>query len=334
MATGESGEGVSAIVVSYFTGPLLARALDALGAQACVREIILIDNGNWAGAVEDAVAPLRGEGRPPITVLSGHGNVGFAAACNLGARQAAGDSLLFLNPDAILPPGAADALLGDARREERSAAQRGAAQPWLIAPRLINPDGTEQQGSRRDVLTPWRAFVEASRLYRLAPRHPYFRRFNLHGDPCPKALAEVPVISGACFLMRADAYWSIDGMDERYFLHVEDIDFCLRFSRAGGRVLFDPKVEVVHFKSSSRVNPLGVEARKTASVNLYFRSHFADVYPPLFLPVVAALLWANFFVRTVLRSLSDMLSAVGLRARRGGRAYRRARGLAAHRAGR
>ncbi|MEZ5891929.1 MAG: glycosyltransferase [Parvularculaceae bacterium] len=94
---------VSAIVVSYYTGPVLARAIAALRAQPEIAEIILIDNGNFPGDVETAIA---GAEHPLIRVFSGQGNIGFAAACNLGARNAKGDYLLIINPDAIAPDGA------------------------------------------------------------------------------------------------------------------------------------------------------------------------------------------------------------------------------------
>ena len=64
---------------------------------------------------------------------------------------------------------------------------------------------------------------------------------------------------GACFLTPASDYWSIGGMDEQYFLHVEDVDFCLRFADAGGGVYFDPTVSVLHFKSSSDIDPIIVD---------------------------------------------------------------------------
>lgn len=290
---------ISAIVVSYRTGPVLARSLDALRLQKGVREIILVDNGNPDGAIEAAIGP-ESEGAP-IRVISGHGNVGFAAACNLGARAAAGELLLFVNPDAILPPDGAMAL---------AEAGRACGDWWLMGAKIVDPDGAEQRGSRRATLTPWRAFVEATQLYRLAPRHPYFRRFNLHGDPCPSEVTRIPVISGACFITPKNAYWAIGGMDERYFLHVEDIDFCLRLAEAGGAVWFNPNVSVLHFKSTSAVDPVFVEMRKTSSMLRYFRTHFSDPYPAVFMWLVAALLWGQFGLKIaagMLRGLAARL---------------------------
>ena len=306
---------VSAIVVTYFTGPLLARSVASLAAQPEVGEIVVVDNGNFAGDVEKA---LEGSVAEISSVLTGHGNIGFAAACNLGAKKAQHDILLFLNPDAVIPDGGMAHLLAHADT---------VSEKWLIAPRLIDPDGTEQQGSRRTTLTPWRAFVEATRLYKLAPRHPYFQRFNLHAEDCPEEIFETPTISGACFMISRANYWSIDGMDEHYFLHVEDIDFCLRHRKAGGRVYFDPNVSVTHFKSSSRANPITVEARKTSSMIRYFRRHFSDAYPAPFLWLVAGALWFSFGLLFIRRAVAKAFRMVGIRLRGGRRAAERARSI-------
>ncbi|WP_428407072.1 glycosyltransferase family 2 protein [Hyphococcus sp.] len=306
---------VSAIVVSYFTGPVLARSIAALRAQPEIAEIILIDNGNFPGDVEAASA---GDGAP-VRVIAGQGNVGFAAGCNLGAKAANGDYLLIINPDALAPPGGLARLLSDSAALQR---------PWLMGAKLVDPDGAEQQGSRRRVLTPWTAFVEATRLYKLAPNHPYFRRFNLHTEECPPDVTEVPTLSGAVmFLPKAD-YELIGGMDEHYFLHVEDVDFCLRFAKAGGDVWFNPHVAVTHYKSSSRANPVKIEARKTAGIIRYFHTHFSDAYPKPFLWLVDGALWTLFGVLFVKRAIRKGLRLAGFRMRAGGRGLERARSLA------
>lgn len=318
------GGTVSAVVVTYFTGPVLARCLASLRAEPEIAEILLVDNGNWPGSIDAAVAAssvAAGEGAP-VRVITGHGNVGFAVACNIGANAARGDHLFFLNPDAMIERGGVARLVSHGGTLTR---------PWLIGCKLLGPDGVEQQGSRRATLTPWRAFVEATRLYALAPRHPYFRRFNLHQDPCPKTLTPVPAISGACFFLRREDYFSIGGMDERYFLHAEDLDFCLRFGTTGGRVYFDPDVSVSHFKSSSRANAMRVEFRKTASILRYFRTHFSEPYPPPFMALVAAALWLVFGVQAARRAIARTLGYAAALPRLGGAGFRRTLQLAARR---
>lgn len=310
---------VSAVVITYFTGPVLERCVASLRAASEISEIILIDNGNHPGDVEAAVAETNGVS---VRILSGHGNIGFAAACNKGAALASGDILLFLNPDAVMPEGGVSRLLADSSSLQRS---------WMMGAKLVGPDGLEQQGSRRETLTPWRAFVEAGRLYKLAPNHPYFQRFNLHASDCPSDIVETPTISGACFMLPRADYDTIGGMDESYFLHVEDVDFCLRFTKAGGKIYFNPHVSVVHYKSSSRANPIRIEARKTAGMIRYFKRHFSDTYPAPVLWGVACALWAHFGLLAMRRAMRKAFRLVGLGIRAGAKGVKRAQAISAKR---
>ena len=69
---------VSAILVSYHSGPVLWRALDALGAQAGLREILLLDNGNPR---EIQTELDRRAAAGTLRLLRSDRNLGFAAAC-------------------------------------------------------------------------------------------------------------------------------------------------------------------------------------------------------------------------------------------------------------
>ena len=277
-------DSISAIIVSYKTGPVLADCLSALDEEDSVAEIILVDNGNPVGAVDEAISNIK----TPVRVLFGHGNIGFAAGCNRGAVSASSDYLLLLNPDAVISPGGPARLLADSSALEK---------PWLMGAMLIGRDGAEQRGSRRAALTPWRAIFEASYLTRLAPA--IFPPFNLHRMPRPVALAETPTLSGACLFVSAAIYHAMGGMDEGYFLHVEDIDFCARFRKAGGRVWFNPAVTVTNQKSSSDAPRRAVEAHKTRGLIRYFNTHFEKSWPAPARWVLARLLWLSFWVKTL-----------------------------------
>lgn len=314
---------ISAIVVSYYTGPVLLRSIDALLASPEIVEIILVDNGNPPADIEAAKALDPSANR--LRIVSGHGNIGFAAACNRAAEMATSTYLLFINPDAVLPRGGDALLLADAAELSR---------PFVLGAKLVNPDGGEQRGSRRDALTPWRAFVEMTKLYKLAPQHPYFRRFNLHNEAELTKVVRTPTISGACFFMPREDYFLIGGMDEQYFLHVEDVDFCLRFAAAGGFVYFTPHVEIVHYKSSSRANAVRIEYRKTVSMVRYFREHFSKAYPAPFLWLVYLGLWSAFGWLVIRRAVSRSLRLIGVRLRRGAGATRRARSINARKSSR
>ena len=278
-----SASAVTAVIVSYYTGPVLCDCLKALGDQA-VGEIVVVDNGNPEGAVEAAVEPVKEK----VRILTGHGNIGFAAACNLGAGVASGDYLLFLNPDAIMAAGGVARLIADSRDLPR---------PWLMGVLLQGPDGAEQRGSRRADLTPWRAIFDASGVSRLAPH--IFPPFNQHQTPRPTEIAEIPTLSGACLFLPAADYARLGGMDEGYFLHVEDIDFCKRFRDKGGHVWFNPHVTVTHHKSSSAAPAREVEAHKTRGLIRYFDTHFADSWPAPARWLIAQLLWLSYGLKTV-----------------------------------
>ncbi|MGV6801640.1 MAG: glycosyltransferase family 2 protein [bacterium] len=298
---------VSVIIVSYWTGPLLMRSVMSAIRQPLVCEVIVVDNGNWSDQMT-RLADTAGDYSDKLKIITGHGNIGYAAGCNRGVAASSGDYIFILNPDAILTDNAVEELLTAGKRQQGD---------WVIGGKLVNPDGTEQAGSRRGPLTPWTALIEITQLYRFAPNHPYFRRFNNHQDPCPEEVTSVPCISGACMLMPRQTYDLVGGMDEDYFLHVEDVDFCLRMNKAGGAVYFAPKTPILHFKSSSRASRLRIEMRKAHSMVRYFWSHFKDPYPFLFLVLVSVLVWVAFAFRASSILVKRALALVGIRLNNG-----------------
>ncbi len=288
--------GVSVVMVSYRTGPVLFDAIDAVLGQADLAELIVADNGNPPAVL--AELGRRAERDPRLRIISGHGNVGFAAGCNLAARAAGGTWLLLLNPDCLLPPDGLSRLIAEAASRPR---------PWLMGPRLANPDGSEQRGSRRELLTPWTALVEVLRLDRLAP----LKRLNRHRSAITLETAPVPAISGACMFLPLADYRAIGGMDEGYFLHVEDLDFCYRFRQAGGEIYHVPSVSVTHLLSTSQASPWRVEWSKAKGFIRYFRTHFRPTSSPVLLALVEAGILARFAVRGTLRSLGAHRRTVG-----------------------
>ena len=275
-------EGISVIMVSYWTGPVLSAAIESVLApdQDGADELIVVDNGNPPAVSGELTRLAEGEAR--LTLVSGHGNVGFARGCNIGARRATGSYLLLLNPDCCLSPGAIPALLAEAKT-------LGA--DWMLGCRVLDPDGSDQRGSRRALLTPYTALVETCRLDRLAPRLLRRYRLNHHDKPLPAETTRVPVISGACMLLPAATFHAVGGMDEGYFLHVDDLDLCFRLHRTGIPVYYTPHVEAVHHAGSSRTNPVQVEWHKMRGFLRYFRVHFSGLrWLPLLVPLGAGIL--------------------------------------------
>lgn len=245
---------VAAIIVSYRTGPALQLCLDSLLVAEGLSEIIIADNGNDATGVALLDAAATRDTR--VQILRGQGNVGFASACNLAAGEARSDVLAFVNPDVILAPNAPPNLV---------AALESAPPPAIVGGDLRDEDGRPERGSRRDRLTLWRAFTAFTGLTRLG-----FRDFNRHTDPLPSAPVRVGAISGALFVMRRADFDQLGRLDEGYFLHVEDLDFCRRAENAGWPILFAPGPHGRHLRSTSDANAREIARHKARSMARYF----------------------------------------------------------------
>jgi N-acetylglucosaminyl-diphospho-decaprenol L-rhamnosyltransferase len=286
----------SVVIVSYKTGPILIDCLRSVLAQADVNQLILVDNGNSRSMVQEINA--LADQNPRLEIITGHGNVGFSKGCNIGARRARGRYLLLLNPDSIV---------GEDVLAEALDVFDGFPNAALVTVRLLNPDGSEQRGGRRNLMTPWTCLVEQFRLDRLAPDHPHFKRLNLNENEPLTKITKVQCISGAFMLMPKSTFDDLDGMDEDYFLHVEDVDFCMRIEKAGGEILFVPHISITHQQGTSRVYSGFVEWHKSKSFAKYFFKHFQPQYPKPLLNLFAASIYARFVLRLVPVTLRWMM---------------------------
>jgi N-acetylglucosaminyl-diphospho-decaprenol L-rhamnosyltransferase len=256
---------VSVVMVVYMTGEALQESVACALRDPSVSELVIVDNGSTSADASDLRALAERDER--VVLLAGHGNVGFARGANLGARTAKGAILVFLNPDAFLQPGCVSGLAREIV---------GRPTPCIIGGRVLNADLTEQRGGRRGDITLVSALLSLSRL---AERVPAWRHHEVHweGEVSPDAPAPVPTISGACFCMRREDFDFVRGFDEKYFLHVEDVDLCWRVRRAGGLVLFHPKAEVIHLGHTSLTSPIRVEFHKGVGLARYFRKRAVGI---------------------------------------------------------
>jgi GT2 family glycosyltransferase len=289
-------QSVSVVMVVYMTGAALEESVQCVLKDPLVDEFVIVDNGS---SLTDA-AWLRtlADRDCRVVLLAGHGNVGFARGANLGAARARGDVLVFLNPDAFLQPGCIAALV---REVEAHPA------PCLVGGRVLNADRTEQRGGRRGEITPMSALLSLSTLSKLIPG---WRRYEVHweNEALPDAAVQAPTISGACFCMRRADFQELKGFDEKYFLHVEDVDLCWRVRQAGGQVLFHPKAEVIHLGHTSQTSPLAVEFHKGVGLARYFRKRAEGVSQRLVAWLLSPIIVCTAVVRPVMWRLKSRAS--------------------------
>jgi N-acetylglucosaminyl-diphospho-decaprenol L-rhamnosyltransferase len=221
--------GVSAIVVSHNSRPHLRRCLDSLSPQ--VAQTIVVDAASTDGSIDDLRAG---------DVVRLDANRGYGAALNAGAARATGDLLLLLNADTWALPGAVDELA-------RALADTPAA--GVAGPKLVNEDGSTQR-SVRGFPTPWRLATEYFFLRWFAPRSRALNAFYAAGfDHATPRAADWLV--GAALLVRREAFDSVAGFDESFFMYNEEVDFCYRLARAGWSTIFVPSAQVGHVGGAS-----------------------------------------------------------------------------------
>ena len=291
---------VSAIIVNYNAGPMLRGCVDSLLACPLAIEIVVVDNASHDESVDGL------PDSPHIRVIRNPTNVGFAAACNIGIDASSATFLLFLNPDCFFQPGAVSILLAGLQSADRVG---------MVGGLLVNEDGTEQGGARRAVPTPWRSFVRAFGLHRFAGRWPkLFYDFHLHEQPLPDEPIGVEAISGACMLVKREAVEDVGRWDERYFLHCEDLDWCMRFRQKGWKILFVPDARICHaLGACSQSRRVFVEWHKHKGMVRFYRKFFRHQYPVGLMRLVAVGVWLRFVLVTIHISVQRVFAKLGFR---------------------
>jgi GT2 family glycosyltransferase len=274
---------ITVVVVNYNAGHFLPDCIRAALPQA--DEVLVIDNASTDVSLDLCAQQFPQE--PQLRIIRNPANYGFAAACNVGIREARGDVLLFLNPDCVLDAAAVSEML-TVLESDHSAGMVGGL--------LMNSDGSEQGGGRRAVPTPWRSLVRAFGLSRFANRWPrLFFDFYLHKQPLPAQPIEVEAISGACMLVKRGAIEDVGLWDEGYFLHCEDLDWCMRFRQKGWKVMFVPSARVTHALGvCGRNRPVFVEWHKHKGMMRFYRKFFRHQYPGVLMGLVAVGVWLRF----------------------------------------
>jgi GT2 family glycosyltransferase len=214
---------VDVVIPVHGQWELTERCLTTLAARdACIRRVIVVDDKS----PDDSAARLRA--RTDIVPLILEQNVGFARACNAGARAGDADAIFFLNNDTLVPPGTIDRLA--ATLEESGAA--------AIGPKLLHGDGT----------------LQVAGLAMLA-NQTHFERLYVYLDAdLPQAqIAYEPIaLSGAAVLVRRAAFDAVGRFEEAFLNGSEDVDLCLKLWAAGYRCRYEPHATIVHLEGASR----------------------------------------------------------------------------------
>ncbi len=174
--------------------------------------------------------------------------------------------VVIFNPDAYVFPGMLDAGVRFMDTHPNCG---------VMGPRLLNPDGTLQP-SVGNAPTVTAMFWELTRLRLLFPKVPLFsalKRMDMDYD----VQQQVEQPAGTCLFLRREALEQVGLLDQRFFMYYEDVDWCLRFRKAGWEVWYVPSLKAVHYGGQSSIGNLNVRVvEKARSRIIFFEKHFGD----------------------------------------------------------
>ena len=195
-------------------------------------------------------------------------NNGFGNACNIGARYAQGEVLLFLNSDTILFENTIDESFSFFKKQKNVGA---------MGVRQILRNGKLDAGCKRGFPTPLNSLYYFSGLSKLFPKS---KRFGAYQQTFidEHSVADVDCISGAFMLIFKDVFQYIGGFDEDYFLYGEDVDLCYRLKKAGFNNMYYGKVSFLHYKNETSKNSLKALESFYKSMQIFYNKHYKKKY--------------------------------------------------------
>ncbi|MFT6349725.1 MAG: GT2 family glycosyltransferase [Psychromonas sp.] len=269
------------IIVNWNAGPQLKTCVDSITqfGDDYVEKIIVVDNGSVDGS-ETSVEAI-----PNVTLIRAGENLGFGKACNLGAKCAKSDYLLFLNPDAALFEGTLTKVVNFIQEPANQAV-------GICGVQLLEESGQVSRSCARFPAVSG-FLAHAVGLVRVFPRLGHFMAEWDH-------LAARPVdhVMGAFFFVRRGLFEQLQGFDERFFVYLEDLDFSYRAHKAGWDTFYLADAQAFHAGGGTSNQ---IKARRLfyslRSRLLYAFKHFSL---PAALTVLFATLLLEPLARTVL----------------------------------
>ena len=235
---------LSFVIVNYQSEKYLEECVSSIKEKilGMEYEIIVVNNDNLEAKLPSGVK-----------IINSGKNIGFGAACNMGARNAQGEILCFLNPDTEIISENIQELLDEFNKDDNLA---------IIGPKLISDKNEVQE---------WIAGKETTIVSTLLNNLGYRRDKKIWGSASP---IECAWVSGAVMFICKDIFQKLGGFDESFFMYFEDIDLCQRARLAGYKVLYFPNFVIKHFGGKSFLDKKTQKRYYRKSQLRYFKKYF------------------------------------------------------------
>lgn len=258
---------LSIVIVNWNSRVFLDTCLSSLTSSGMnpLHEIIVVDNASY-----DGTQKLLCEKYPFVKYVQSPINGGFSFANNLGAKEAKGEALLFLNPDTEILDNAISEVFQTIAEDESIGAANCV---------LLNSDGTVQESCVEAYPTILNQTANSKFLRKLFPKSFLWGNAVLLSKE--NGIHDVETLSGAFLMIRKEVFEDIGGFDEMYFMYAEDRDLCYRVAKAGYRVVIDKRASVIHHgggsTSTDSISTFSNIMMRNSTYE-YFRKHHGYLY--------------------------------------------------------
>ncbi len=270
-------EKIAIAVINYNTKEHLKQCLESIIEQGEKADIYVVDNASIDGSQEMIKKEF-----PEIKLIENRKNLGYSRAANLVLKKIKEGYIFILNSDTKLESGCLLKLSNFMEKEDSVGS---------CGPKIINTDGTIQDSRRH-----FPSFIDATFhafIGNLFPGNPFSRRYKMMDADHEKSYL-VDWVSGAAIFIRAKAAQDIGYFDERYFMFVEDTDFCYRLWQKRWKVYYFPDAIVVHHigKSTSQ-KPIKNIIEHQKSIWRFYLKHKKRLTERIILPII----WMGLVLR-------------------------------------
>lgn len=256
---------LSIIIVNWNTKKLLHDCIDSIykNTEKLNFEVIVVDNDSKDGSAEMVKKEF-----PQVKLIVNDDNLGFAKANNKGIKIAKGRYVSLLNSDTVVKRKAYKIMVEFMDNNLHIGA---------VGPKVISPDDSIQYGCARHFPTPLSEFYSMTNLSQWFPKSKIFGKQRLtywdHKDS-----RYIDLLLGACMVIRKKTVDDIGLMDEDFFIYGDDAEYCFRIKKAGWRIFYLPKAEIIHYSGqSSKQDLTNMRYHLTKSYYIFFKKYYGTI---------------------------------------------------------
>jgi GT2 family glycosyltransferase len=275
---------LSVIIVNFNTASLLRECLNSVDKTKddIHLEIIVVDNNS-----KDQSVDMVKKDFPQVRLIANSENIGFAQGVNQGLNLTKGRYFLLLNPDAKVLPGVMKGLIGFMDRNKDVA---------LSGVQLLNPDGTKQNSIANFPSLTQELFNKSLLRILFPKKYPSkYREF--------KSPIEVESVIGACMIVRPEAVKQVGELDPKYFLFLEETDWCFQMKKKDWKIYHLPQLKAYHKQGQSLID------LKSKGRIEYYRSYYR-FFKKNYSRASHFLLRAVVFIKTLINLNLNLLALV------------------------